>query len=112
MKYTIAILVALLVFNAAVINTEVSKRDAFVKQLEQTYKNEISILEEAILRSERGRVLLDHRLDSIRISNKNLLDRVTDLDGELANVKGRYKNHTTSELETEMIKRYHAGQAN
>lgn len=78
----------------------------------QTEKNALKesnrILEQGLKDSERIRVVLGARFDSLCDINKTLVRSNSKLDSSLSRVKGSYNKRSVSELELEMITRFNA----
>lgn len=84
------------------------------ESLNEKHENELVtrnlLLQKQLRTTERERLVLGNRFDSLNHINSSLVRVNVRLDSALKNVKGTYKNRTVTELETEMIKR--ARQAN
>lgn len=66
------------------------------------------LLEQRLGASERERLVLVLRFDSVNDRVEALVRVNNKLDSTLTKVKGRYNNRSVSQLENEMIKRYNA----
>jgi predicted RND superfamily exporter protein len=103
-------IIAILIMVIALLVIFSNNKDTYYEERLQKEKNErrqtVKRLEQELLLSEQQGLVLNHRIDSLNIRYKNVivdLDRTTK---ELKDIKGRYKNHTPTELEKEMLKRF------
>ena len=79
------------------------------ESLYEKHENELVtrnlLLQKQLGTSERKRLVLGTRFDSLNRINSNLVRLSTKLDSAYKSVKGSYSKRTVTELETEMIKR-------
>jgi hypothetical protein len=80
--------------------------DLYKNKIENDYTARIDQLQRELRRSNLERNNYAHRVDSISLHNETILRSIEKKDKEIAAIKGRYKNHTPTELEIEMEKRY------
>lgn len=79
------------------------------KEIQDTYKlyaDSIRQYQRDLIREQRTSDSLVHRITSIDSLSKNLSRRIADQGRELKEIKGRYNNKTSKELETLMIERW------
>lgn len=74
-------------------------------KIENELKSANLLLEQRLRASERGRIVLVLRVDSLSDIVKPLVRVNHHLDSILKKVRGTYNNRTVTQLETEMIKR-------
>lgn len=103
--YIIGVLVALLGFTFLYVGYTTEKEN-YENEIQRLYNSKIVGLEQQLRESERQRLLLAHRLDSL-----DLLDQATvrlsreQLDS-LKRIPGSFKSLTSKQLEQRMIEEY------
>lgn len=90
-------------------NRSVNYYEDKLEQQRNEYKDKLLLLQQQLSEANNERLDLTNKLDSLNSSLKNVLVDRDKTKAELMIVKGRYDNHTPSELETEMINRWKNG---
>lgn len=104
-KITTATLIIALIVILFFGNQYRKESSLYKTQLENEYRQKLLKLEQQLQSTERQRLVLGARADSLNSVNKDISRLKDKYQTELVQIKGRYKTHTPSELETEMIRR-------
>lgn len=86
------------------------QNENFKIKLHDDYTEKRLLFQRQLESSERQRVALLHRFDSVNNLVESAVRTNLKLDSLLSKVKGSYKDRTPTELEKEMVKRFNESQ--
>lgn len=104
----VCIVIAILLYSIDLINKRAQREIDIKTKTENELKASNIFLEQRLGASERERMVLVLRADSLNNRAEALVRVNSKLDSLLSKVKGRYDSRSVSQLENEMIKRYNA----
>lgn len=81
------------------------EKETYKKLLDDQYKQRYAELQQKLKQTQQQRLVLIDSVSRLNHNNQTLHELSKKQDEELKKIKGRYNNHTPSELELEMERR-------